>query len=141
MADEVKKLLRYLYAEQLELAYRSMIEIGCDGCKINHPSQKQHICLDPSENEALLTFAMYDAAEATIDKEYIKLIFIEAAKTLGLNHRLVDFESFIHDCLQHWEATDFQDVNKSLEVEESLTMARTIAAMKMLSLEERCRKP
>ena len=140
MAEEVKKLLRYLYAEQLRLGYRSMIEIRCDGCKIDHPSQKQHICLDPSENEAFLTYELYDAAEMALDKQYLELVFIETANTLGLNHSLVDFESSIQDYLQHWEATGFQDVEKSLEVEESFTMARTIATMKLLSLEERCRK-
>ena len=141
MAEEVKKLLRYLYAEKLRLGYRSVIEIRCDGCKINHPSQKQHICLDPSEHDALLTYELYDAAEMGVDKQYLELVFIEAAKTLGLNHCLVDFESFIQDCLHHWETTGFQDIDKSLDVEESFTMARTIATMKLLCLEERCTKP
>ena len=139
--EEVRKVLRYVYADQICFAYRINLKSSCYGCTIDHPSQKQHSCLDDSDDDPILTSQLYGEAEAKVNKQYLKLLFIETCTTLWMNHMRVDFDSTVEEFLEWWVATDFQDLARSLEVEDAIISASVAAAMKLCSLEERLTKP
>ena len=52
----------------------------CNGCKIDHPSQWQHSCIDPAGH---LVSTLYGIASASLDEGRLKAIFAEAAKYFG----------------------------------------------------------
>lgn len=139
--EEVRKVLRYVYADQISFAYRINLKTSCYGCTVDHPSQKQHSCLDDLDDDPILTAQLYSESENKINKQYLKLLFIETCTILWMNHMRVDFDSTLQEFLQCWVATDFQDLHKSLEVEEEIIKATVAAAMKLCSLEERLSKP
>lgn len=139
MLEDLRKLLRYLYAEQLLGCLRVEVQSRCNGCIIDHPSQAQHICINPT-SELLESSELYGLAESKIDKQYLKVLYIETCNTLWLNHRAIDFESCLQEFLEWWVATDFQDVDHSLNVEPSYVTAGMAAVMKISALENRLSK-
>lgn len=138
MVEELRDLLRYLYAEQLMKAHRLIVESRCEGCKIDHPSQTQHMCLYPDSDPYALS--LYGLSESSLNKTYLKALFIETANILWLNYKLIDIDRTLREFLQCWDATDFQDVDRSLDVQGSFIAAAEAAEMKICSLEKRFTK-
>ena len=137
--EDVRALLRYLYADQIQLHYRSALESNCYGCITEHPSQTQHICLEPLDEFYIPQ--VYGEAETKVDKHYLKLLFIETCNTLWLNPNLVDFDNTLVEILQWWNATDFQDLETTLSATgDYFQTASAGAALKISSLEERFTK-
>ena len=136
MREEVRKLLKYLYADQILFAYRTTLTSMCNGCVVDHPSQSQHMCVEQLDDE--IASIVYSEAETKVDKHYLQLLFIEACNTLWLNYSLIDFDSTVQEFLQCWVMTDFQDLEQTREnLEEFYVTASASAAMKICSLEER----
>jgi len=138
MVEELRDLLRYLYAEQLLKSHRLIVKAQCIGCQIDHPSQLQHLCIDPDNDP--YARSLYGLAESSLNKSYLKAVFIETANILWLNYKLIDIDRTLQEFLQWWDATDFQDVDRSLNVQESYITAAAAAAFKICSLEKRFTK-
>ncbi len=139
--NEVRKLLKYLYADQILFAYRTVLQYKCNGCRIDHPSQSQHMCLEPLEAEIASVF--YSEAEAIVyeKKHYLYLLFIETCNYLGLNYRRIDFDTNFAEYRQWWINTEFRDLEETVEnSEDSYEVAVETAAMKLCSLEDRLTK-
>lgn len=136
--DELRHLLRYIYANQLASAIVKVREYVCEGCKIDHPSQTQHSCLYTDWERS---FYIYDTTTEGIDESRLKAIFIEAAHILWLNHKDIDIDSTLQEYLECWVTTSFVDFEASLETtEESFITATAAATSKLNLLEERFTK-
>ena len=133
---KVCKLLKYLYAQQIQIALRSLIESECNGCLVGHPSQNQHSCLEQLERER--STELYTDAESKVDKQYLNLLFIETCNILWLNYRAIDSDRVLQDFNKHWMNTNYEDL---LEMKEQwgdyFVTASTSAAMKLDLLKKR----
>ena len=132
--DDLRQLLRYIYADQLILAYQSLAVSECQGCKIDHPSQHQHSCIDPDVQQIPI---LYGLVAEQLDKGRLKAIFAEAAQILWIDYKHIEFERTLREYLKCWEATNYQDIEKSLMVETYYVTAITAATYKINLLEKR----
>ena len=138
MNEDSRQLLRYIYAEQLILTFRSLAaEVTCNGCEIDHPSQWQHSCIDPDSH---LVSTIYKLAAARLNKGRLKAIFLEAAEKSGLDCQHIDLESTLREYLDCWVATSFQDIERSFNIERYYARAIATATSKIDSLERRFTK-
>lgn len=136
--QDLRQLLRYIYAEQLILTYQNLTVMPkCNGCKIDHPSQWQHSCIDPAGH---LVSTLYGIASASLDEGRLKAIFAEAANSLGLDYRQIDIESTLHEYLECWEATGYRDIEKNRNEDQYYVRAIAAATTKVNSLEKRLMK-
>jgi len=134
--EEVMKLFRYLYADSLLTEYRTLLELNCNGCRTGHESQSQHdVCMEPLDEAIACLF--YIEANGRVDKQYLKMVLIEACKTLWLDHNLINFDNAIVECMEQWIATDFHGLSENLDVEDAFVSASLAAMMKMSLLEKR----
>ena len=89
--DEVSKteyqkqfsLLEAIFANAVASEINQLCQEYCCGCKIDHPSQRQHDCLMMDEDERWEMYG-FDAIERVNNKRMIWDEFVEAARVLKL---------------------------------------------------------
>ena len=142
MVKDVRKLLRYLYGDLIELSYRNTLQSRCNGCVIDHPSQSQHSCLEtfdivdgtPGATE------LYIEAESKVSKFYLNLLFIETCNLLWLDYSVIHVDNTLIDFLESWVANDFEDLGTRMDVEDAYSTASDAAATKIGLLKKRFTK-
>lgn len=141
MEKDVRNLLKYLYANQIEIGYRNILELMCNGCSTQHPSQAQHSCLETFDiiDGTSGSTELFIEAEEKVCKFNLKLLFIESCKMLWLDSTLVDFAQTLQEFLQSWMTSDFEEL-ENMKVEESFTTAVAAASTKIGLLEKRFTK-
>ena len=83
---------------------------------------------------------LYSEAETVVhmNKHYLYLLFIEACKTLWLNHTLIVFDTVYTEFREWWTVSTFQDLEQTKDkAENCFVMEYLSAAMKLCALEER----
>ena len=138
MEKDVRNLLKYLYANQIEIGYRNSLELMCNGCITQHPSQSQHSCFetfDIVDGTSGATVLFIEAAEKVCAFN-LKLLFIESCKILWMDSTLVDFDQTLQKCLQSWIACDFEEMENMI-VDDSFSGAYAAASTKIGLLEKR----
>ena len=75
--DAIEKLLIDAFADHLRYEIVTLTNENCNGCKIDHPSQRQHDCC--MMDNTTMTFNYLDAAMERIDQEKAMKTFIDLA--------------------------------------------------------------
>ena len=132
---DLQQLLRYIYAERINQVFNSLVKERCVGCEYDHPSQKQHLCMDPESDS--LAPVLFEIAAERVDKFDLRLMFIEAAKNMFLDYRHINFQQYLKELESYWRHTEWKNLEESNKVPEHVVLAVLSARMKLLVLEKR----
>ena len=133
--QDLQQLLTYVYAESITKAFNSLVKEHCVGCQYDHPSQKHHLCIDPHKDT--LSPVLYELATERVDKFNLKLLFIEAAKSLLMDYRVIDFHQYLNELESFWRLTEWSKLEESISVPEYVVLAVVTSRVKLLLLEKR----
>ena len=78
MEREIMKELVNIYALEVASEISKMVTQDCNGCRINHPSQRQHPCLYLEPDERIYLYS--DAALEAVSTEKIVRTFLTETK-------------------------------------------------------------
>ena len=74
-AQQLDRILKEEYFDALQKEFKKVREENCDGCLVDHPSQRRHDCLMMDPEIAVELF--YDTTLNRVDEEYILNQFYE----------------------------------------------------------------
>ena len=102
---QAKDILIYVFGEELQRQFNSVVKARCEGCRTNHPSQHNHYwCLwledDDCEVDSILKKAL-----AKVDISYVKALYLESADILHLDVKRQPnlFDQQVHNFKDQWE--------------------------------------
>ncbi len=136
--QDLQQLVGYIYAENIYKAFYSLVKERCVGCQYDHPSQKQHLCLNPEEDS--MAPVLFDIASERVDKFDLKLLFIETARSLYMDIKGFDFQQYVKDLETFWKHSEWERLEESCNVPEYVEIAVKAAKMKLVLLEKRVKK-
>ena len=121
------RLARYIYAEFLNEEIDKALKKKCYGCQTDHPSQTNHICLDPEPTLDPFILHLYLEAAESVNLTQVEEAFDRSRKILeweyGSSDIHQDFSTYIKKCYGAWKATDFETLSLDFTVEPSISAA------------------
>lgn len=97
-------ILIFIYGEELQKQFNSVVKDRCNGCQTEHPSQSEHLCLTLKDScveaDGIITEAL-----AKVDLAYVKALCVETANILSVdaNWLLACFDHLIKGLQKQWE--------------------------------------
>ena len=76
-------LMNAIFSQCIDLHVNKLRKEKCYGCKIDHPSQRQHDCIMMTEEEAWETYGL-EAIEHIFQKQILQKQFTEAIRVMKL---------------------------------------------------------
>ena len=77
-----KDIVTYVFGEELQRQFNTVVEERCKGCQIDHPSQLKHSCLWLEDDDCDVD-NMFREALVRMDYCYLKLVYMETADILN----------------------------------------------------------
>ena len=99
------RLIKYIYAQSLTEEANKLLKSRCDGCQTDHPSQTNHICIEPQPDKDPIMLHLYVEALESVDLSRVKTVYQRSRKFLKIgdgskDHR-EDFSLHIKKCVRN----------------------------------------
>ncbi len=98
----------YVFGDAVERLTGTLMKLHCPGCRIDHPSQNQHICLDLQPDNPLYD-ELYEDALDELDAGYIKALFLEFAHVIGYDANLIDVDERFTKLRDRWGHRQYRE--------------------------------
>ncbi len=129
--ETLQILTHYVLATFLQEKVNGIIFENCVGCKIDHPSQDQHICIAPDPDTDCLVECWYQEAADALSFAEIKEVITTTQEYLEVGLLKISPEFSFYRCvsekLRSWKATEFRQFVHDLEVEDRIKEAVNFA--------------
>ena len=129
--ETLQLLTRYVLATFLQEKVNAIVFENCVGCKINHPSQDQHICIAPDPNtDCLIEFWYHEAAD-TLDIAAVKEVIAVTQENIEVGVLPIspefDLNQYIIRHISTLKETEFSHVIDDLEIDDGIKQAVSFA--------------
>ena len=102
--NRANDILIFIYGEELQSQYNKEVKEQCHGCRRDHPSQREHLCLHLDDDDWEIEVILKDAL-AKVDISYVKALCVETANILKVDVTwlLTFFDQLIKGLETQWE--------------------------------------
>ena len=99
-----KDIVTYVFGEELQRQFNTVVEERCKGCQTDDPSQFNHSCLWLEDDDCDV-YHIFREALVRIDFSYLQLVYLETANVLNLDVKQQPnfFEHQIKDIRDLWK--------------------------------------
>jgi len=117
--EVVESLARYICLKVFDEKYAEFVRRTCNGCVVDHPSQNQHVCMDPDDD----TVAFWcEEVWNDLSDHYIYVIFVQALVELKIHPGVFEI-SLVRKVMDEFRIDEADEIEVSEEVKAAVQTA------------------
>ncbi len=132
---KVHNVAKYIFATLLCDELSKVLKSQCNGCMIEHPSQLQHICIEPDPANDIFVLTLYIQALEELNKLYAAKLFQATRRRLQLGTTgscaVYDFLAVVHHYSKVWTLNNFSNLQEALHADNHVKEAVNLARLEL----------